>query len=281
MTNQKRNSRRHRRDPIRRPIPPPRTPNFRPTRDDEALMPVYEHSPMWDRLFTVPVELTPLYAVLTVLHQAMSGKPAGSCVLTCHQISNALHHLGFPAEPIAACATVYRATGTFSEESDLGVWRRPPIIRPDGTTTGHMIVWAPSFAQLVDPTLVQHEVLLARAATNPVYSIPVCAPAPTEPEALLQAKLVAQLDEDLYVSWLLQPDWTDLVDAVLDEPLAIAADLGGLRLAHNALDVLHRLADHRDLAPVLSVSPYLNSLLTGTAQLPAMPDELPPGRGGP
>lgn len=239
-------------------------------------MPVYEHSPMWDRLFEAPVELTPLYAVLAVLHQAMSGKPAGSCVLTCHQISTALHHLGFPAEPIAACATVYRTAGTLSEESDLGVWQRPPIVRPDGTTTGHMIVWAPSFAQLVDPTLVQHETLLARAATNPGYSIPVCAPAPTDPDLLLQEKLVARLDEDLYVSWLLQPDWTDLVNAVLDEPLTLAAELGGLSLAHDALDVLHRIADQRDLGPLHPLSVRLGALLAGSAHLPTMPDEVPP-----
>ncbi|ROO52700.1 hypothetical protein EDC02_7640 [Micromonospora sp. Llam0] len=239
-------------------------------------MPVYQHSPMWNRLFEVPAELTPLYAVLTVLHQAMSGKPAGSCALACHQISGALHHLGFPAEPIAACATLYRTAGTFREESDLGVWQRPPTIRPDGTTTGHMIVWAPSFAQVIDPTLVQHQILLSRAATNPVYSIPVCAPAPAEADALLRARLVARIDEDLYVSWLLQPDWTDLVNAVLDEPLTIAAELGGLSLATDALDVLYRLVAERDLDPVTTLSPRLNALLAGTAHLPPMPDEVPP-----
>lgn len=239
-------------------------------------MPVFEHSPMWDRLFVVPAELTPLYAILAVLHQAMSGKPAGSCALTCHQISDALHHLGFPAEPIAACATLYRTAGTFSEESDLGVWQRPPIVRPDGTTTGHMIVWAPSFAQLVDPTLVQHPFLLTRAATDPAYSIPVCAPAPTDPDVLLQEKLVARLDEDLYVSWLLQPEWTDAVNAVLDETDTLAAELGGLSLATNALDVLHRLTAERDLSVLPAMSARLGSLLACTAHLPTMPAEVPP-----
>lgn len=238
-------------------------------------MPVYEYSPMWNRLFEGPAELAPLNAVLAVLHQAMSGRPAGSCVLTCHQISAALHHLGFPAEPIAACATLYRTAGSFSEESDLGVWQRPPIVRPDGTTTGHMIVWAPSFAQLIDPTLVQHEILLSRAATNPTYSIPVCVPAPTDPEALPRERLVARLDEDLYVSWLLQPDWTDAVNAALDETLTLAAELGGLSLATQALEVLRRLAAERELGPPDALSARLGALLAGTAHLPAMPDEVP------
>ncbi|MEO3931125.1 polymorphic toxin-type HINT domain-containing protein [Micromonosporaceae bacterium B7E4] len=115
-------------------------------------MPVYEHSPMFGRLVDAPAELIPLFAVLAVLHQRQSGKPLGTCVPTSYQISGALRHLGFEAEPVAACATVYRVTATFREVSDVGVWKRPPIVHPDGTTNGHMVVWASSFAQLVDAT---------------------------------------------------------------------------------------------------------------------------------
>ena len=139
-----------------------------------------------------------------------------------------------------------------------------------------MIVWAPSFAQVVDPTLAQHQTLLSRAATNPVYSIPVCAPAPAEADALTRARLVAQLDDDLHVSWRLQPHWTDLVNAVLDEPLTIAAELGGLILATDALRVLHSLPAQRDLDQLTTLSPRLNALLSGTAHLPPMPEEVPP-----
>jgi hypothetical protein len=59
MGNGKRNSKRHRRDPIRRPVPLPRSPSVRVPRHAEAVMPTYEHSPVWARLYEVPVEQHP------------------------------------------------------------------------------------------------------------------------------------------------------------------------------------------------------------------------------
>jgi hypothetical protein len=276
MGERRRGSRRNRRDPIRRPVPAPRAPKLRVARRDQALMPRYEHSPMFGLIYEVPIELTPLYAVLAVLHQALSGKPAGSCVLSCHQISGALLHLGFQAEPIAACATLYRTTASFTEESDLGEWSRPPVVRPDGTTTGHMVVWAPLFAQIVDPTLVQAPMLLSRAAVDPIYSIPVLAPAPIDLDALLQAHLVVQLDHDLYASWLLLPAWTEAANAVLDDPMRTAAALGGLRLAVDALGLLRDLGSDRDLTGLSSRFPRLDALLAGEQRLPDVPAHLPP-----
>jgi hypothetical protein len=70
-------------------------------------MSTYEHSPVWTRLYEAPVEQTPLYAVL---HQALNGRPVGSCLLSCHQVSAALRHLGFDAGPITAHALLYRTT---------------------------------------------------------------------------------------------------------------------------------------------------------------------------
>jgi hypothetical protein len=276
MGSGKRNSKRHRRDPIRRPIPLPRAPSMRRRREDEAMMPTYEHSPVWARLYEVPVEQTPLYAVLAVLHQALSGRPVGSCVLSCHQVSGALRHLGFDAEPIAAHARLYRTTVTFTEESDIGVWKRPPVVRTDGTTTGHMVVLAWSFGQLVDPTLVQDPTLLARAASDPIYSIPVCAPVPTDLDSLLQRPPTQQLDHDLHVSWLLQPEWTAATNAVLDDTLKLAATLGALSLATQAVDVLQRLSADRDLTPLGNINATIGALLAGERQLPALPTEVPP-----
>lgn len=240
-------------------------------------MPTYEQSPVWARLYEVPLEQTPLYAVLAVLHQALSGRPVGSCVLSCHQISGALQHLGFDAEPIAAHARLYRTiSASLTEESDIGVWKRPPIVRPDGTTTGHVVVLAWSFGQLVDPTLVQDPTLLARAARDPLYSIPVCAPVAPDLDLLLQQPPVQQLDHDLYVSWLLQPEWTDATDAVLDHTLRLAATLGSLSLATQAIDVLQRLSAERDLTTLANSNATLGDLLSGERRLPAPPVEIPP-----
>ncbi|GIG94578.1 hypothetical protein [Plantactinospora mayteni] len=239
-------------------------------------MPTYEHSPMFALLVEAPVELTPLYAVLAGLHQAMSGKPVGTCVISCHQISGALHHLGFEAEPIAACATLYRTTGTFTEVSEVGVWKRPPILRLDGTTTGHMVVWTPSFAQLIDPTLVQDPTLYALAARDPVYSIPVSVEVSTDRVEVLRTRPVVALDERLHASWLLLPEWTEVMNTVLDGPEGTAATLGGLVLAADALVALRHLGHERDLTQLSELYPQLGALLAGRRQLPPLPAQVPP-----
>jgi hypothetical protein len=85
-----------------------------------------------------------------------------------------------------------------------------------------------------------------------------------------------QLDEDLYAAWLLQPDWTGAVNAVLDQELTVAAQLGGLGLATDALRVLQELSTERDLEPGGTPGARLAALLSGQAALPAMPAEVPP-----
>lgn len=249
-------------------IQPTRTPRGRPADRDDDLMPVYDVSPMFGFLADAPVAMVPLYAVLTVLHQALSGKPVGSCVLTSHQISGALRHLGFTAEPIAACATVYRITETFTEVSEVGVWKRPPIISPDGTTTGHMVVWTPSFAQLIDATLVQDPTLLAAARNNPLYSIPVLASVPRDLGELVEARPLVTLDEQLRASWVLIPEWTSLMDPVLDAEAGTAVTLGALGLATGALDLIDDLGEQRDLNELRLMYPKLGSLLASQQFLP-------------
>lgn len=101
-------------------------------------------------------------------------------------------------------------------------------------------------------------------------------PVPTDPDALASAHPAVQLDEDLYAAWLLQPDWTDDVNAVLDEKLTLAAQLGGLGLATDALRVLRELSTERDLEPGGPPGARLAALLSGEAAIPAMPTEVPP-----
>ncbi|WP_327023091.1 hypothetical protein [Micromonospora sp. NBC_01739] len=283
--NRKRSGRRQRREPIRRMIPPARVPGSqRPHRPDEtAMMPLFEHSPMFGRLVDAPVELVPLLAVLAVLHQAQSGMPVGTCVPTSHQVSGALRHLGFEAEAVAACATLYRVTDTFTEVSEVGVWKRPPVVHPDGTTNGHMVVWTPSFAQLVDATLVQDPLLLAAAQADPVYSTPVFVEVPTDRREFLAAQPVAWLDDHLYASWVLLPDWTRRMDPVLEGEAGVVVELGALGLATDALRLIAAVGEDRDLDALPVRCPRLGALLQGKEQLPKLPAEpsshLDPGVG--
>lgn len=282
MGNRRRNTRRHRREPIRRPIPTSRLtgmlmPSHRRTADaPQDLMPVFEHSPLFTLLVDAPVDLVPMYAVLAVLHQKSSGLPVGTCVPTSHQISGALEHLGFSAEPIAACASVHRVTDTFTEISEVGVYKRPPVVFPDGTTTGHMIVWTSSFGHLIDATLVQDPTLLAAAHRDPVYSMPLFLPVPADRDEFLRTQPMLALDERLHASWVLLPEWTAAMEPVLDGPMGLVASLGALVLATDALDVMRRLGDERDLSGLPARYPRLGALIAGQARLPALPDQPPP-----
>ncbi len=62
------------------PDPPARPARARPAPPDRAVMPSYQISPVFGLLTEAPTRLVPLYAVLAVFHQALSGKPVGSCV---------------------------------------------------------------------------------------------------------------------------------------------------------------------------------------------------------
>ncbi|MEV0217823.1 hypothetical protein [Micromonospora sp. ALFpr18c] len=276
--NRKRSGRRQRREPIRRMIPPTRVPGSRRSHrpDETALMPKFEYSPMFGRLVDAPVEMVPLLAVLAVLHQAQSGMPVGTCVPTSHQVSGALRHLGFEAEAVAAYASLYRVTDTFTEVSEVGVWKRPPVVHADGTTNGHMVVWTPSFAQLVDATLVQDPLLLAAAQVDPVYSTPVFVEVPTNRREFFAARPVAWLDDHLYASWVLLPEWTRLMDPVLAGEASTVVELGALGLATDALRLIAAVAEERDLSAMLVQCPRLGALLRGEHQLPELPVEPPP-----
>lgn len=274
MGDRKRSSRRQRREPLRRIIPATRvlaSPRLSP--DDRALMQVYEISPMFGRLVEAPVELVPLLAVLAVLHQAQSGKPVGTCVPTSHQVSGALRHLGFEAEPVAACATLYRMTDTFAEVSEVGVWKRPPVVQADGTTNGHMVVWTPSFAQLVDATLVQDPLLLAAAQVDPLYSTPVFVDVSSDWDEFLATRPIAWLDDRLYASWALTPEWTTAMDPVLEGETGAVVERGALGLATDALGLIEAVGAERDLSALPVRWPRLGALLQGQEHLAELPSE--------
>jgi hypothetical protein len=146
---------RQRREPVRRPIPegrpttpPPRVP-FDP---DPPVLPVAAGSPMLGSLVNGPIEALPLYAVLTAIHLELSGNAVNACPPVCYQIVGALRHFGFAAEMMAAYVDVEKDGRRYG---GIGVNGKATVY-PDGTTNGHMIVWADSFGRLVDATVAQH-----------------------------------------------------------------------------------------------------------------------------
>ncbi len=205
----------------------------------------------------------------------MSGKPAGSCVTTCHQMAAALGHLGFEAEPMAACATVFRAAGQV-KYTDVGVWEHPPIVRPDGTTNGHMVVWTESFRRLIDATVVQDPALLKLARRDIQFTLPVVLRVPGGRDTLIDGQTAFTPRGPFLVSWLALPDWTETMTPLLDGPRGRAVEYGALAVAHDALDVRRSTGEHRDLRELPRLYPTLAALLTGSTTLPPLADELPP-----
>lgn len=275
----KRSSRRIRRDPVRRPIIVHRgdtssgssTP---PAVDDAARVPEFE-STMFGMLGGVAVEQLPLYTALSVVHHDMGGAPAGSCVSICHQLAGALDHLGFSAEVMVACATIFDREDQEVKYADVGVWDRQPIVRPDGTTDGHVVLWAGSFRRLVDPTIVQAPALLEAARDDELFTLPVVLPMDSR-EKLLSAESLATFKGPFLLSWMLFPDWAPALAPALRGDLAAAMPYGTLSLAHTVLDLLRGLGQLRsDVRRLNSMYPKLGALLSGREQLPALPTEPP------
>ncbi len=256
-----------RREPIRRPIPAPRR-GPAPV----PMVPRFDTTPLIDVLPRVPIDVLPLYSVLAIVHQAMSGKPAGACVPGCHQIATALSLLGFDAEPMAAHVAIYDQAGQRTL-SQIGV-PEPPTVRPDGTTNGHMIVWSDSFGRLIDPTVIQDPLLMRLARQNVALTAPVLLPIPGGRTAALGSPLVTPRGPYL-VAWTLQPQWTPLLNGVLDGTMGTGVQLGALAVAHDTLAVLCAAAQFRDTSGLAALSPTLRDLLSGERHLPDLPAELP------
>lgn len=206
-------------------------------------MPEFESS-MFGKLGGVAVEHLPLYAALTVVHHDMSGAPVNSCVSICHQLAGALEHLGFSAEVMVACATIFDRENQEVKHADVGVWDRAPIVRADGTTNGHVVLWAESFRRLVDPTIVQAPVLFNAARDDEVFTLPIVLPVESR-EKLLAAPSLATFKGPFLLSWMLFPDWTPSLAPALRGDLGAALPYGKLGLAHAVLDVLRALGQVR------------------------------------
>jgi hypothetical protein len=275
----KRSTRRDRRAPARRPIIVQRgaassSNSALPAVDDAERVPEFESS-LFGVLGDVPVEHLPLYTALTVVHNDMSGAPAGSCVSICHQLAGGLERLGFSAEVMTASATIFDRETRAVKYDDVGVWDRRPTVRPDGTTNGHVVLWAESFRRLVDPTIVQAPVLLKAARDDEAFTRPVVLRMKSR-EQLLAAGAVETYKGPFLISWTLFPEWTSSLAPALRGDLGAAMPYGTLGLAHAVLDLLRTLEQIRpDVRRLNNVYPKLGALLSGREHLPAMPAEPP------
>lgn len=266
----KRNTKRQRREPVRKPIPAARL-TAPPRRDDpgDLVLPSFDGMPMAGSLLQGPIEALPLYAVLTAMHTSMSGKVVSSCMPVCYQIVGALRYFGFAAEMMVAYVEVSEAG---RHHGGIGVNGRP-VIRPDGTTDGHMIVWADSFGRLVDATAAQHPELNRAAHQGSLnQSAPVVLP--VGDRDLLRQGAIGAIRPPYQLAYLVLPQHTDVFDdwfARYREPL----DYGALTMAHRTLLTLQTTARLRNIRELTRLFPQTGRLLDGKDQLPSLPTEPP------
>jgi hypothetical protein len=222
----------------------------------------------------VPIEALPLYTAMGITHEeiATSTGPVSTCVPACHQLAGALGLLGFEAEPMAAHVEIQDPrTGATVEQ--IGV-RDEPEIYPDHTTNGHMVLWVEDFRRLADPTIMQASVFMDAARRQPKLGLPAVGPVPGGREELLTRRFAAAR-EPYIVIWSVFPEWSETMAGVLVGDLAAALDFGVLGLAHTTVELVRGLRDARDDFAELDRYPQFAALLSGTEQLPPLPDQPP------
>jgi hypothetical protein len=223
-----------------------------------------------DSLATAPVSVTPLHAVLTALYQAVGDRTTGAAVVESGQLVRALRWLGLDAELVACCARVFRfSDGT--RVADAGVWKRPPVVRADGTTDGHAIVWVESCKRMIDVAVFRHRhVRRAEGGEDLTFGAPVMLSLRGGRAQLLNAaQAPGTFRGGFKVGWYLYPAWTPRYSDVLARH-ARQVDRGGLALAYVTLDLLVAAGVYRDLADLARTYPHLGELLSGARRLPEL-----------
>jgi hypothetical protein len=221
-----------------------------------------------------PVEAMPLYAPIAVLIQHAIGKPANTCVPLSYQLVGALRHLGYQAQLMVACASVVGRDGAGTKVTDVGVWERPPIVRPDGTTNGHVVVWADSFHRLVDLTIGQDATLQRAAVQDPdLAASSVVLPMPRLLSFMeTGGRPIATLRGPFVINYMLFPEYLDALDPLFAEwrhnGILRAVDASALSLAHATLDILRMV--ERDRPDRRCSDPSIRALLDGHSTLPPL-----------
>ncbi|MEV6927572.1 hypothetical protein AB0M46_24140 [Dactylosporangium sp. NPDC051485] len=263
---------RGRRQPGRRPIPVPgqQVDRIRVRASaDRLLLPGLG----LDRLTTEPVELTPLFAMLIAVHQAVGDLPPDRVVVESAQMVHALRQLGFEAELIACCARVFRLP-QHARLADMGVWKRPPTTRADGTTDGHALVWIGSFNRLVDVGVFRSRRLLrAEGGADETFTVPAMLPLPHGRSQLLNPwQIPGTIRGQFSVGWYPYPEWTQRYRDLLTCHAAVI-EHGGVALAHTVVDLLNATRTYRDLSRVDELFPRLAALMSATPEALLLPEQ--------
>ena len=230
--------------------------------------------PVQEMLISCTVEMLPLLTALAVIHRELAGTPGACCVPVCWQLQGGLEYLGFDSEVIAASSLVMRDGDNRPEH--VGQNDRLPSLRDDGSTDGHAVVWAASFGQLVDPTIVRARYLQAVAQDHPGVSFPVMLPVADRDTLFGPTAICSSSRPTLTIAWGLLPHWTQALIPSPGSDLDTAIAYGKLALAHTTLEVIRGLNIVRpDTEQLRALYPPLAALLNGTSQLPRLPSEPP------
>ena len=208
-----------------------------------------------------------MWAALAAVHTALRDYPVNICVSACHLLVRTLQHLGFEAEMMAACATIFRREDTSTRYADIGRWDRPPRTRADNSTDGHAVVWTESFHRLIDPTIQQDATLAGAGADDPSMAIPAVIRAPDR-DWLMHHTPAAPRGPYL-ITWSVLPDWTYAFDPLLAGRDGELYETAALQLADDALIALRSAGRRRDLRQLDALYPRLSALLAGRATLTA------------
>lgn len=218
-------------------------------------------------LGVLPVDVMPLYALLIPIYHAITRRPNYPVVVASAQLVRALEHLGFEAELVPASILIARE-GDEKHPMDIGAWKHPPVLRDDGTTDGHVAIWADSFRRCIDLGPCNHPVLLKSSSDSQNLVGPVVLPMGEGREKLLDdSRRATILRLPFVMCWTFIPQWKPYFDPILACNSSAIED-GGLALAKVAVDLLSAIAVYSDMSKFNKRYPWLTELLSGQADLP-------------
>lgn len=212
----------------------------------------------------VPVEAAPLYALLAATNQALEGRSSYSVVLASAQFAFALEHLGFKAELIPACTTLVHKNGT--DKIDIGVWERPPVMRNDGITDGHLVVWADSFKRLIDLGICNQPTVLELSSDEEPLTNPIVLPIAGGRKQLFDTQSTT-LRPPFGIFWTFFPHWMPRFDPFFHRHAA-AVEEGGLALANVTVGLLSALMMYSDLTGFDRLFPQLAARMEFNSGMP-------------
>ncbi|WP_327034871.1 hypothetical protein [Micromonospora ureilytica] len=223
-------------------------------------------------LHVMPAEAALVQAIVAVAHQAIAARPTYPAVAAAGQLARCLSLLGFDSELIPACTTVgYQDRGK-TRFREIGVWQEPPIVRADGTTDGHVVVWCDSLTRCIDLAPCQDRLLRGASTSGVPSDQPVVLPVAGGRRQLLdRSRQMVTPRPPFLLHWMFFPNWMPMLDPLLDRH-SVAIEQGGLAMAHASLDLLSALAVVRDLPLLDELYPSLGDLLSGRRSLPALLD---------